>query len=175
MFRRASWPARHGVAHQASLDEEVLMVRRTRAALALTAVAGVAAVGLAGCGGDDDSGAAPATTEAPAATTTAPATTAAAPASASVKVDADPSGQLAFVQKSLTAPTGADVFVFTNDSSVPHNLAIEGNGVAAGPTATIMGGDTAQLKVTLKPGTYEFFCAVPGHRQAGMEGTLTVQ
>ena len=147
------------------------MVRRTRAAVTLAVVAAVAAVGVAGCGSDDgDSGAAPTTTEAPA--TTAPP---AAPTTASVKVDADPSGQLAFVQKSLTAPAGADVFVLTNDSSVAHNLEIEGNGVEAGPSATVSGGEKAELKVTLKPGTYQFFCAIPGHREAGMEGTLTVQ
>jgi uncharacterized cupredoxin-like copper-binding protein len=158
------------------------MVRRARAAVALTVVAAVAAVAVAGCGGDDDSGAAPATTEAPAATATAPATTSgttgtapAAPAKATVKVDADPNGMLAFVQKSLNAPAGADTFVLTNDATVPHNLEIEGNGVEAGPTETISGGQTAQLQVTLKPGTYEFFCAVPGHREAGMEGTLTVK
>ena len=56
----------------------------------------------------------------------------AAPTTASVKVDADPSGQLAFVQKSLTAPAGADIFVLTNDSSVPHNLEIEGKGSRPG-------------------------------------------
>ena len=110
-----------------------------------------------------------------AATTATTATTPAAPTTASVKVNADPSGQLAFVQKSLTAPAGADVFVLTNDSSVPHNLEIEGNGVEAGPSATVSGGEKAELKVTLKPGTYQFFCAIPGHREAGMEGTLTVQ
>lgn len=151
------------------------MVRRTRAAVTLAVVAAVAAVGVAGCGSDDDdSGAAPTTTEAPA-TTAPPAATATAPATASVKVDADPSGQLAFVQKSLTAPAGADVFILTNDSSVPHNLEIEGNGVEAGPSATVSGGEKAELKVTLKPGTYDFYCAIPGHREAGMEGTLTVQ
>jgi uncharacterized cupredoxin-like copper-binding protein len=159
------------------------MMRRARAAVALTVVAAVAAVAVAGCGDDDnDSGAAPATTEAPATTATAPATTGttpsttpAAPAKATVKVDADPNGMLAFVQKSLNAPAGADTFVLTNDATVPHNLEIEGNGVDAGPTETISGGQTAQLKVTLKPGTDEFYCAVPGHREAGMEGTLTVQ
>ncbi len=150
------------------------MVRRTRAAVALAAVAALAVAGVAGCGDDDDSGAAPTTTEAPA-TTAPPAATATAPTTASVKVDADPSGQLAFVQKSLTAPAGADVFILTNDSSVPHNLEIEGNGVQAGPSATVSGGENAQLKVTLTPGTYQFFCDIPGHREAGMEGTLTVQ
>ena len=162
------------------------MVRRARAAVALTVVAAVTAGAVAGCGGaDNESGAAPATTEAPATTARAPATTGtapattgttgAAPAKATVKVDADPNGMLAFVQKTLSAPAGADTFVLTNDSTVPHNLEIEGNGVEAGPTATISGGQTAQLKVTLKPGSYEFYCAVPGHKEAGMEGTLTVQ
>jgi uncharacterized cupredoxin-like copper-binding protein len=159
------------------------MVRRTKAAIALAAVTVVAAAGVAGCGSDDNSGeaatttAAPATTSAPS-TATAPATTsggAAAGGGATVQVEADPNGQLAFVQKSLTATAGEDTFVLTNDASLPHNLEIEGNGVEAGPTDTISGGQTAQLKVDLKPGTYTFFCAVPGHREAGMEGPLTVQ
>ena len=160
------------------------MVRRTKAAIALAAVTVVAAAGVAGCGSSDDNSgeaatttAAPATTSAPS-TATAPATTsggAAAGGGATVQVEADPNGQLAFVQKSLTATSGEDTFVLTNDASVPHNLEIEGNGVEAGPTDTISGGQTAQLKVNLKPGTYTFFCAVPGHREAGMEGTLTVQ
>jgi uncharacterized cupredoxin-like copper-binding protein len=107
--------------------------------------------------------------------TTAPASTAPTTKTGStVAVAADPSGQLAFVQKTLTAPAGKDTFVFTNDAPVPHNLAIKG-GVNAGPTNTISGGATAKLSVTLKPGTYEFYCAVPGHEQAGMKGTLTVQ
>ena len=160
------------------------MVRRTKAAIALAAVTVVAAAGVAGCGGDDDnSGEAATTTAAPAATSapstaTAPATTSGGGAAAgggTVQVEADPNGQLAFVQKSLTATSGEDTFVLTNDASVPHNLEIEGNGVEAGPTDTISGGQTAQLKVDLKPGTYTFFCAVPGHREAGMEGTLTVK
>ena len=160
------------------------MVRRTKAAIALAAVTVVAAAGVAGCGSSDDNSgeaatttAAPATTSAPS-TATAPATTsggAAAAGGGTVQVEADPNGQLAFVQKSLTATSGEDTFVLTNDASVPHNLEIEGNGVEAGPTDTISGGQTAQLKVDLKPGTYTFFCAVPGHREAGMEGTLTVK
>ena len=161
------------------------MVRRTKAAIALAAVTVVAAAGVAGCGSSDDNSgeaatttAAPATTSAPS-TATAPATTsggaAAGGGGGTVQVEADPNGQLAFVQKSLTATAGEDTFVLTNDASVPHNLDIEGNGVEAAPTETISGGQTAQLKVNLKPGTYTFFCAVPGHREAGMEGTLTVQ
>ena len=91
-----------------------------------------------------------------------------------MSVDADPSGQLAFVQKTLTATAGSVTFTLTNDAPVPHDLAIEGNGVDAGPSDTIQGGETADLTVDLQPGTYTFYCAVPGHREAGMEGTLTV-
>jgi uncharacterized cupredoxin-like copper-binding protein len=36
-------------------------------------------------------------------------------------------------------------------------------------------GGSKTLAVTLKPGTYKFYCSVPGHRQAGMEGTLEVK
>jgi plastocyanin/mono/diheme cytochrome c family protein len=92
-----------------------------------------------------------------------------------VTVDADPTGQLAFVQKTLAAKAGKVTFDFTNKAPVDHNFAIKGNGVHAGPSATINGGKTAKLTVTLKPGTYEYYCAVPGHEQAGMKGTLTVK
>jgi uncharacterized cupredoxin-like copper-binding protein len=146
------------------------------------------ALGLAACGDDDNSSDNNATTEAPAATATAPATTPTAPAettpattggggaaAAPIAVTADPSGALAFEEKTLTATAGKDTFELTNASPVPHNLAIKGNGVNAGPTETISGGGTAELTVTLTPGTYTFYCAVPGHEQAGMKGTLTVQ
>jgi uncharacterized cupredoxin-like copper-binding protein len=64
---------------------------------------------------------------------------------------------------------------FTNKAELAHNLTIEGpGGTNLGATETFSGGSKT-LSVTLKPGTYKFFCTVPGHRQAGMEGTLTVQ
>jgi nitrite reductase (NO-forming) len=142
------------------------------------ALVAAASLGLSACGSNSSSAT---TTQAPAAATTAPATTpapattAAAPAAgATVSVAADPSGQLAFVQKTLTAPAGKVTFVFTNDAPVPHNFAIK-DGVTDGPTDTISGGANAKLTVDLPAGTYEYYCAVPGHEQAGMKGTLTVK
>lgn len=92
-----------------------------------------------------------------------------------VKVEADPSGNLAFTSEKITAKAGKDTIDFTNESPVPHDVVIEDeNGKELGGTEiTSEGTETAEVE--LKPGTYTFFCSVPGHREAGMEGTLTVK
>lgn len=104
-------------------------------------------------------------------------TTTAAPAGAasSLSLAADPGGALKFTSTSLTAKAGKVTITFTNMSPVMHNLTIEQgtSGPVAGATPTFQGG-TKTLTVNLKPGTYTFFCSVPGHRDAGMKGTLTV-
>jgi len=64
---------------------------------------------------------------------------------------------------------------FTNMASLEHNVTVESAaGAKLGATPTFSGG-TKSLTLILKAGTYSFFCTVPGHRQAGMQGTLTVQ
>lgn len=68
---------------------------------------------------------------------------------------------------------GAYVFELTNDGKLEHDLAIEGEGVEE-KTPVIGAGETAKLDVDLKPGTYELYCAVPGHRDAGMETEVNV-
>jgi len=92
-----------------------------------------------------------------------------------VEVEADPSGNLAFTSEEITAKAGKDTIKFTNESPVPHDVVIEDeNGKELGGTEiTSEGTETAEVE--LKPGTYTYFCSVPGHRQAGMEGTLTVK
>ena len=63
----------------------------------------------------------------------------------------------------------------TNSSPVEHDVKIESSsGATVGGLEPFTGG-TKTLTANLKPGTYKFFCSVPGHRQAGMEGTLTVK
>jgi uncharacterized cupredoxin-like copper-binding protein len=60
-------------------------------------------------------------------------------------------------------------------SPLAHNMTIESSSHAIlGATPTFQGGSKT-LSLNLKAGTYKFFCSVPGHRMAGMEGTLTVQ
>jgi plastocyanin len=92
-----------------------------------------------------------------------------------VDVEADPSGNLAFTSNKATAKAGKDTVNFTNSSPVPHDVKIENSaGEEIGGTEVIAeGSDSAEVE--LKPGTYTYFCSIPGHREAGMEGTLTVK
>jgi len=62
---------------------------------------------------------------------------------------------------------------FTNASPLEHNVTIAEGSKVLGATPTFIGGSRT-LTLTLKPGTYTFYCSVPGHRQSGMEGTLSV-
>jgi plastocyanin len=122
-------------------------------ALALVAVALLAA----GCGGNGDENGEATTTQAEGTT---------------LQLAADPNGALSFDKDTLDAPAGAVTIELTNESSVGHNVEVEGNGVEE--QSDTITDDTTSLTVDLEPGTYEFYCAVPGHREAGMEGTLTV-
>ena len=89
-----------------------------------------------------------------------------------LKLTADPSGALKFDKSSLSAKPGTVTITMDNPSSTPHAVEVEGNGVEK-VTKTLTKG-TASLTADLKAGKYEFYCPVDGHRQAGMEGTLTV-
>jgi uncharacterized cupredoxin-like copper-binding protein len=87
---------------------------------------------------------------------------------------ADPEGQLRFTTKNLSARAGKIIINFKNMSPLMHNMTIAQGTRVLAATPTFEGG-TKTLKLNLKPGTYVFYCSVPGHRQAGMEGKLTVQ
>lgn len=99
---------------------------------------------------------------------------AAAGGTTTLQVAADPSGQLAFVQKSLTAQAGKVTINFANRSQTPHDVTIEQAGRRIGGTSQITG-STTTATVSLKPGKYTFYCSVDAHRQAGMQGPLTVR
>jgi plastocyanin len=93
-----------------------------------------------------------------------------------LEIAADPSGQLSYVTKAASAKAGAVTVVMPNTSGVTHNIAIQqgASGPVLGASPIIAKGSTS-ITVKLKPGAYTFFCQVPGHRAAGMEGTLTVK
>jgi len=100
-----------------------------------------------------------------------PSGTAKADAKNVVSIPADPNGQLAYAFKTAEAKAGKVTVQSKNDSSVPHDIAIEG-----GPTGPIVqGGKVSEISANLKAGKYTFYCSVPGHEQAGMKGTLTVK
>ena len=134
----------------------------------LLAIAIVAlAVGVAACGDDDDSSAEPAP---PAAPTEEPA---AEGGSSEIPLVALEDGSLAYDATELSAEAGDITIAFANPSGVPHNVAVEGEGIEVVLGEIVTNAD-APITVSLEPGTYAFFCSVPGHRQAGMEGTITV-
>ena len=142
----------------------------------LLAVLALAAVGLAACGGGDDDdgeGGTTATTEAPAGDEGTTDTDSAG--GSQVQLVADPSGNLAYEQSSLDATATEVTIDFTNEAAVPHDVRVEdadGNDVG-GTDIFTKGAESVTLD--LEPGEYTFFCSVPGHREAGMEGTLTVE
>jgi uncharacterized cupredoxin-like copper-binding protein len=70
-------------------------------------------------------------------------------------------------------PAGSYTFDVANDGKLPHNLVVKGPGVDAS-TPNLNGGQSKLLKVDLKPGTYDLYCSVPGHKQLGMDLKLTV-
>jgi uncharacterized cupredoxin-like copper-binding protein len=139
----------------------------------------VLALGLVACGGSSSSStttsstaSAPAT---PSTTSTSTSTSASTGASGSLAIAANSSGLLKYTKSTLSAKAGKVTIAFSNSSPLSHNFTLqEGtNGKILGATPTFQGG-TKTLTLNLKPGTYTFFCSVPGHRMAGMVGTLTV-
>jgi plastocyanin len=161
-----------------------LAMRHTSAFKFFAAV--VLAAGLGGCGSSNTSSSTTSSTEssaAPSATSTstsaAVSSSAATPAPTGaaqvVKLEANPGGALSYNTTALTAKPGRVTIEFTNMAPLQHNVTLESSeGKQLGATPTFSGG-TKSLTVNLTAGTYTFFCSVPGHRQAGMQGTLKVE
>ena len=78
--------------------------------------------------------------------------------------------EYSFTPSALTASAGKTTIRFTNLGAVDHGFVIDALHIDLMPKP----GKTAETTVTLSPGTYTTYCAVAGHRQDGMEGTLTV-
>jgi uncharacterized cupredoxin-like copper-binding protein len=97
-------------------------------------------------------------------------------AAKTLRVKADPGGDLTFSKKRLSAPAGRVTIVMRNPkgSGLQHAVAIDGKGVdksggTAGP------GGTSRVTAKLGAGRYTFYCPVEGHRLGGMKGRLTVR
>ena len=142
---------------------------RLYAALALVAV-----LAVAGCGSSKKSSSTSSSTPAAPATTSSTPTTSSGGGAGNLKLSADPSGAFKFDKKTLSAKAGKVTITMDNPSPVAHGVAIEGNGVDKDGKIVNQNG-TSTVSASFKAGKYTFYCPVPGHRQAGMQGTLTVQ
>lgn len=142
---------------------------------ALAAALALVSLMLAACGGDDDDGSATSGGGATAAQTTGGAGGDTGGAGTTLATTALESGGLSFDRSELTARAGSVTVTLDNPSGnqMPHAVEVEGNGVEE-ETKTIEPGARASVTVDLRPGRYVFYCPVGQHRQAGMEGTLTV-
>jgi plastocyanin len=142
--------------------------------LVLALVVACLALVAAGCGGDDNDDNSSSGAQGNSAGSNEPTGGGGGGGGASkVKVTADPGGALKWEQTELSAKPGKVTITMDNPSSTPHAVEVEGNGVEE-ETKTLTDG-SASVTVDLKAGKYEFYCPVDGHKEAGMEGTLTVQ
>jgi plastocyanin len=125
-------------------------MRRVTWLIGLVLAAG--ALAAAGCGDDEDSGG--------------------GSGGETLTVTADPGGAISWDKSELSAKAGKVTLELVNQSSVPHAIEVEGNGVEE-ETETVTG-KNAEVTVDLKAGDYEFYCPVDDHRKT-MKGTLTVE
>ena len=132
----------------------------------LTLIATLAVLAVAGCGGSDEKSASSSSDSTPTATE------ASGGGGQNITIAADPSGALKFDKTSLSAKAGKVTITMDNPSSTPHAVEVEGMGVEQASKTLTQG--KASVTVNVKPGKYEFYCPVDGHKAAGMKGTLTV-
>jgi plastocyanin len=92
-----------------------------------------------------------------------------------VELSAPEDGSLAFEPESLEAPAGEVTVAFTNPAAIDHDVHIERDGEEVAASDVVADGETTEASAELDPGDYAYYCAIPGHREGGMEGTLTVE
>ena len=143
-------------------------------AIALILLVSAFAIPVAGCGGDDDDNGGGSSSGGGTKTEASGGGGGGGGGGQTLKLTADPGGALKFDKSSLTAKAGKFTIVMDNPSSLPHSIEVEGQGMEV-KGDTVTKGGVSKASGTLKAGTYEFYCPVDGHKQAGMKGTLTVQ
>jgi plastocyanin len=123
----------------------------------------IAPFAVTGCGGDDDSESAETSADVN-------------PTSEAVDLSAVPDGSFAYEEDSLDAPPGELTVNFTNPAPIAHDVCLEDSGgEELGCSELVADGDTDVAQFQVEAGEYTFYCSVEGHREGGMEGTLTVE
>lgn len=148
-----------------------------KAAVALVLI--LASLALVACGGGDDNSDTATTTETTQENNAGggggEAEGGSAGSANAISFEADPAGGLAYTTDKVTAKAGKDTIDFSNPQPLMHDVAIEdSSGKTVAQTEVIAEG-TDSTSAELEPGEYTFYCTVPGHREGGMEGTLTVK
>ena len=149
-------------------------MRALKAILAVAAAA--AALALAACGDDE-------TTTVASSTPTSTSTNQSGPpitnttgeeVPSTVQLAADPDGALAYNTDELTVAAGQPTIELTNESGIDHDVAVEdANGNVIGQSEVIRSG-SSEASFSAESDVYTYFCTVDAHREAGMEGTLTI-
>jgi mono/diheme cytochrome c family protein len=88
-----------------------------------------------------------------------------------LEIDTDPTGQLAYVTKQGQGTPGSITIKSQNKSGTPHDIVIDGKGKGE----VVQGGGVSRFTASYSPGSYTYYCSVPGHRAAGMQGKLTIK
>jgi len=96
-------------------------------------------------------------------------------AGAALELTAPEDGTFAFDPDALDAAAGEVAITFTNPASIEHDVHIEQDGEEVAASDLVADGDSTEVSAKLEPGDYVYFCNVPGHREGGMEGTLSVE
>jgi outer membrane protein assembly factor BamB len=135
----------------------------------------IVAYRLGSTGTIPSSGSASSTTTTPSTTTTSTTSSGSGSSTGNAVDLSAKDDQLAFNTDQETANAGKVTMDFTNNSALDHDVVLaDSNNKIIGKTPVFDGG-TKGFSATLKPGTYTYYCSVPGHREAGMQGTLTVK
>jgi plastocyanin len=143
--------------------------------LALMALVLATAVFLTACGDDSDTTATDASPDTTATTDGGESNDSGAGAT-TVQIEADPDGALAYTPSEASAKAGNVTIDFDNSQPVQHDVVVEdSSGEDVGGTDLIASESTSVTLQEMKAGDYTFYCSVPGHREGGMEGTLTVK
>ena len=162
------------------------LTARHKGALCVVAIAAIVPA-IAGCGGSSSSAT---TTQSSPATSTAATSASGGGATTQTSSSTTTSGggstaattvlniqasasELAYVPNTLSAPAGRITIRMTNPSQLQHSIALAVSGVQPGPV--VGNGGVSEVVATLTPGTYTFYCTVPGHEAAGMKGKLIVK
>jgi plastocyanin len=89
----------------------------------------------------------------------------------SLQIDADPTGQLAYVTNQAQGSPGRITVKMTNKSTTPHDIVIDGKGRGQ----IVQNGGSSSFSADFTAGSYTYYCSVDGHRAAGMLGKLTIK